>query len=336
LDNWSRAAIENLHNPAEFYAKHYDVLVRHPLVADRRIYLADPAVENCSGRRCRFCGRSEPDATFRNGAHAVPEFLGNRTIFSLNECDECNAFLAREYEDHLAKWSLFQRSLAQVPGKKGKPTYKGNKGGLRVSSGQAGVEVFVGDLSLSLEFMEREAPFEFSLPSGSNSPPFIPMRAAMALTKIACSVCSFEELSNCQGAIDWLMQRTVCSWSYLPILFAFTPGPINDQVSEVRVLRRKSDLAAPYLWFIVQFRNFRLQTFVPFSPADSSWFSQETEITVPVPHYPSQFGSDWPFGKTKYRRMDWSSSEAIQTSAEASIMVLRVDSFTKGQGAEGG
>ena len=60
--------------------------------------------------------------TFKSDAHAVAEFLGNRSILSLNECDECNARFATEYEDHLSKWSLFARSVSQVRGKK-KATY---------------------------------------------------------------------------------------------------------------------------------------------------------------------------------------------------------------------
>ncbi len=43
-------------------------------------------------RRCRFCDRDSADATFRTAAHAIPELLGNKTLFTLEECDQCNAF----------------------------------------------------------------------------------------------------------------------------------------------------------------------------------------------------------------------------------------------------
>jgi HNH endonuclease len=44
-----------------------------------------------SKRVCRFCGRKQPDVTFKNVAHAISESLGNKKIILYEECDECNA-----------------------------------------------------------------------------------------------------------------------------------------------------------------------------------------------------------------------------------------------------
>lgn len=39
--------------------------------------------------RCRFCGTGDPKL-FRRVAHLIPEALGNKRIFSLDECGTCN------------------------------------------------------------------------------------------------------------------------------------------------------------------------------------------------------------------------------------------------------
>lgn len=38
---------------------------------------------------CRFCGTRE-SSRFRKLAHTMPEALGNKWIFSRDECDDCN------------------------------------------------------------------------------------------------------------------------------------------------------------------------------------------------------------------------------------------------------
>ena len=54
-------------------------------------------------RKCRFCGTFEAsDFGKRTNAHTSPEGLGNKTLFSLDECSACNAKFSR-YEDALCK-----------------------------------------------------------------------------------------------------------------------------------------------------------------------------------------------------------------------------------------
>ena len=36
---------------------------------------------------CRFCNRSEPEVTFNDVAHAIPESLGNKYVILVNETD---------------------------------------------------------------------------------------------------------------------------------------------------------------------------------------------------------------------------------------------------------
>ena len=53
--------------------------------------------------RCRYCGASGPGVFGkRSNAHTLPAALGNRTLFSLDECRACNDKFSL-YEDALCK-----------------------------------------------------------------------------------------------------------------------------------------------------------------------------------------------------------------------------------------
>ena len=54
-----------------------------------------------SGGKCRFCDNDDRQK-FRKKAHTFPEALGNKWVFSNDECDACNSRFS-VYEDSLAK-----------------------------------------------------------------------------------------------------------------------------------------------------------------------------------------------------------------------------------------
>ena len=141
----------------------------------------------------------------------------------MNECDNCNQALAKQYEDDLSKWFGPMRTVSQIKGKSGVPTYKNSD--MRIDMGARDLEIGVvaEDLESHLKF---DGPFTFTLPVPAKSQTFTPINAAKALVKIACSLCPPGLLGECKPAIDWLMGRARASMSMYPVLFAFTPGPM--------------------------------------------------------------------------------------------------------------
>jgi len=71
-------------------------------------------------RVCRFCGRPRPEANFSNDAHVIPAAFGNRSLFTNEECDDCNSEGSR-YEDDLASFLALHRVLSRIPGRKKPP-----------------------------------------------------------------------------------------------------------------------------------------------------------------------------------------------------------------------
>ena len=56
-----------------------------------------------------------PDVEFQALAHAAPDFLGNASIISMNECDDCNDYFGRDCEDHLSKATFSELLLISEP-----------------------------------------------------------------------------------------------------------------------------------------------------------------------------------------------------------------------------
>jgi hypothetical protein len=188
----------------------------------------------------------------------------------MNECDGCNDFLANEYESHLAFWSQFARSITQVKGKNGAPDYENPSGSMKIANSGGHRSIYLTDKTLFEKAFSADGPFSFSLPMDATSPKFVPLRAAKALIKFACSICPLNELAQCEPAIDWLMNRITLKVEHLPVLIGFTPGPAEAFTSQAVLLRRKKIAQEPYFWLVIQYLNHRLQTLVPACPIDAS------------------------------------------------------------------
>ena len=89
-------------------------------IADKRIVL-DAEV---APRRCRFCGKTQSEATFRDEAHVIPFGLGNRTLLSRGECDSCNHRFGETIEIALQDFVGPLRTLSGIRGRNGFPTYR--------------------------------------------------------------------------------------------------------------------------------------------------------------------------------------------------------------------
>jgi hypothetical protein len=61
-------------------------------------------------RTCRFCGKSYPETQFSNYSHLLPQFVGNRNLYSDFECDTCNELFS-VVENDLAEFLGLSRSI---------------------------------------------------------------------------------------------------------------------------------------------------------------------------------------------------------------------------------
>lgn len=86
-------------------------------------------------RVCCFCGKSIPEVNFSDDAHAVSEMVGNKSIFSHYECNECNHAFGEVFEDSLGKYMMPYKILTKTFGKSNKNIIKDKqKDGLSYSN----------------------------------------------------------------------------------------------------------------------------------------------------------------------------------------------------------
>jgi hypothetical protein len=314
---------------AEYFNLRYRKAAEYWFQTDARTLLRDHDEE--VSRKCRFCGRGSTEAGFRELAHAVPDFLGNLSIFSLNECDDCNAYFGRECEDDLSKATMLQRTLAGVPRKKSpRSTFKSNDGELRIDADGHAIHIQVpAPNSVDDLMVDGKLPESIPLLGDTRSQPYVPIRASMALVKIACSICPKEELAQCRGATEWVRGRQHATIGSFPVSYGYTPGAFDERVSHVTLLRRKDDGPEPYLWCVVQFRNFRYQVLVPFCPADAHWLGKADARQTRFEHYPSMFPPEWEKGPTRFHWLNWSGNEKLRSSWDVSHHVSEVIAVTR-------
>jgi hypothetical protein len=305
------------HQPREaYFTSRYWKIAEYWFNTEKRTELRDH--EDDADRRCRFCARGKPEVRFKKLAHAVADFLGNLSIISLNECDECNEFFGEGCEDDLSKATMLHRTLAGIPRKSSaNMTFKDKitDETLRIDRDGHAVNIRVPEpYSVDDLLVNSELPDNIPLQGDLRSQRYVPIEAAKALVKFACSVCPKEELGQCRDAIDWVRGRREERFTVFPVGFAFTPGVegLGDRVSHVVLLRRKDDGPEPYLWFVVQFRNFRFQIAVPFCPADAAVTNPRRE------HFQSLFPPEWPRGATTFTWLDWSGTDKERTSWKVS------------------
>ncbi len=43
-------------------------------------------IGNKKERECRYCGCKKPNTKFKQKAHAIPEFTGNKSLIAYDEC----------------------------------------------------------------------------------------------------------------------------------------------------------------------------------------------------------------------------------------------------------
>ncbi len=312
----------NIEPISAFYDRNYRIIADHPLVDNGRIELDDRP--HAKDRICRFCRGSKPNVTFRNTAHAVPEFLGNKSVISMNECDACNTILADRYEDHLSKKCGALRALSQLRGKNGIPTYKN-----RTEDKAVRIESVGGDLQITITdptLFESIDPASISFQRRLDMPsqPYIPVLAAMALVKIACSICPYDILPHVQPAIDWLMgvgriypQSQHPKIQRFPVLYAVATEQKSEYVGRVLLLCRKTQIPAPYLWCVVACPNLFFQVFVPFCQQDS-WTREKTGGQATYAHFPVQ---EWLDGNVEHHIFDWAATDSVRDTPLVTINV---------------
>ena len=205
--------------------------------------------------RCRFCDRTT-SRRFCKDAHTFLEAMGNKTVFSRDECAECNEIFGG-YESHLCASVGVLLTLGGTPGKRNKVRKTGNsKAPMRIrhEAGEhrrisfdmnlenrpTGTSItFFGDKATSIRI---PAPLE----------PFRPRQAYKALIKMGLAILPEDELSHFKRLLKWI-QDPADSEEFPFLDVGFSLASVGNAPRTVRgtLLRRRSDEeSVPYMIFL--------------------------------------------------------------------------------------
>lgn len=217
--------------------------------SSRRIEIGTP---NC----CRYCGQTDPKM-FRTAAHTFPEALGNKRIFSRDECDACNQLFSA-YEDALATAISPFLTVGGTRGKGGTVRATGrSRGGAqarhrRSSDGKRQLSFIAQGVDL-----DEYAPvtpdgrhFELKIPLPPT--PFRPRHAYKALVKMGLALVPEELLPHYTRLTRWL-QDPVDQVDFNVLEVGLSFGSIGNAppiVSGALLQRVNDEDEIPYLYFL--------------------------------------------------------------------------------------
>jgi hypothetical protein len=190
------------------------------------------------------------------------ESIGNRRLFSDDECDSCNKFFGNGIENDFGRWSLPYRVMSCVKGKKGYPALSRDPY-WRIQSSASGLEIHMREDWKIAHFESTQKAIRFDVLRES----FIPIAVYKTFVRMALALMPSDELQKFQGVKEWIRNcdhtitlNNVCS----KILFALIPGNAPpDTVSALLCRRTTDNKNHPYMVFVLLFSNYAFQVFIP-------------------------------------------------------------------------
>lgn len=252
-----------IHEATLFYAKNYDLKIwRVGRSSSGKVFLG-----SATNRKCRFCRRSEPDVSFRNNAHAIPEALGNNTIFSNYECDVCNQEFGETIENDFGNWFLPRRMLAGLKGKNEYPKIKSRDRKSRLDWRDTGLHVDNADESDFFIADEESKTLQLNL----DVPSYTPVNVWRAFVKMGISLVEESRYRYFSDAVAWVKgdlkpNERVRTW---PIQSYAMPGPSKITDVTIAMLYRNNDwLKLPYAMLLINYGIHSFQVHIPSSAKD--------------------------------------------------------------------
>lgn len=295
----------------DYFGLNYEVLVNeHVLPGARR-----RKTPSETGLSCRYCGENNRKR-FRTSAHAIPQLLGNRALLASDECDSCNAYFSKELDSHLGNWLGVTRTLSQVRGARGVPSFTGRKGKSRIDFDGAGLRVVErpGDPLAAIDFTAKTLRIETA------RCPYIPLAVFKSLQKCALSLLPIDELLHFDRRLRWIRAKPhlASGVGFAPALVLETtiPGPPPIPGVGLLLLRRKRGAEVPYLQCILGFGNHVLQFAVHSFDRDAHFAGRP----MTVPSFPTGMESHARYGRSRRRVVDLSSEQMIVGDPQIATM----------------
>ncbi|MHB0897662.1 MAG: HNH endonuclease [Spirochaetales bacterium] len=219
-------------------------------------------------RICKYCGKSNKNgASFKEEAHAIPESLGNRTIISAEECDECNARFSTGIELDVFEYLKVFRVLYGKSGKDGIPKLK-FKNGIEISynNGKAIIIDKTGSNKLSIN--NFKIPLEYYHEMNL-------MNIYRGLVKFAIGVLPINEIKKLSATIKWItdVKNDSSSKKLPPVASMIDKRNYYEQPNMVIYKKISDKCDLPYMYVELKIAFIIFVYIIPFADDDNIDYS---------------------------------------------------------------
>lgn len=217
-------------------------------------------------RICRFCGKSIPEITFNKKAHALSEFLGNKTIICREECDCCNDWFSKIEQDFFNRHAIVF-PFYNIKGKRGTPKIKASKAEIfnTIYEDKSVLTIKSSTpIERCLHFKGKKGKMNFNFFLKNNA--YVPQNIYKCLSKYALSVIDTQYLSSFTDTIRWITDENLFV-NKLPLVIQFA----NSFLEHPRIsyyIRQDSTTSFVYAFCIVEFANIGYAFIIPFAKGE--------------------------------------------------------------------
>ena len=167
--------------------------------------------QNVELRVCRFCRRSISDGISSNHiSHAISESLGNKHIFTLEECDECNQKFSN-LEQHITN---FLGVMLYTYGIEGKKSRKNPSGLRKLETPEYGFAEEGGVKTIHIKKKQSQKIYDDLVNSGTISfqaplkfDKFVPLNVYKSFCKFALCLFNKEDLPHFKSLVNWVTDK---------------------------------------------------------------------------------------------------------------------------------
>jgi len=244
-----------------------DLLSNYDMLAFNGESRVNIGVTDKSKAKCRFCGKSSPNVSFRKKAHAISEALGNKGIVCNEECDTCNAKFGAGIETDLIAFLSMHRAFFGIKGKgSGAPKLKGRNFSIKkAETGEVHFSVIGEDDGLP-EQVEAHTNEKVAL-----------QNIYRAMCKYVLSVIPEESLASFKTCVSWINQEN--SNKRLPAIRMKIVKELYSEFPGLSIyIRKNSDTELPHVVGEFRFASIVIVFIVPCSDKDNHCFVNDHDF----------------------------------------------------------
>ena len=235
---------------------------------------------NKSERVCRFCGRSMPNVSFNQKAHAISESLGNKGLICREECDDCNQRFNQTIEQDITRFFQFFLILNGVKGKNGSPTLQGN--GISITNDPSS-RITLGRNTLVLKVktmpethdLQEITKFISDQFSFSNVK-YVPQNIYKCFCKYVLSVIDNKYLQYFKETVNWINEPLFNH--RLPPVWYYCVSHSHNTPFLAIMLRKHNHKEIPYCWAIINIAGYQFLFIIPFCSQDKYKFVGKVRV----------------------------------------------------------